>query len=92
MIVKLIEAMRGKEMSFKSYNGVLRKIGRWAVLPVNKIKVILEMELFEKEKKIGICVDFGAGTLFWTKWLKHKVLKVYAVDVIYDKEENIKGG
>lgn len=78
-------------MSFQSYNGALRRIGRYAVLPVNKIRTILEKEIFGQEKKIDICVDFGAGTLFWSEWLKHKVSKVYAVDVIYTKEKNENG-
>lgn len=70
-------------MSFKSYNGVLRRLGRQMVLPVNKIKYILEKEIFE-QVKIDVCVDFGSGTLFWSEWLKHKVLEIYAVDIIYD--------
>ena len=74
-------------MSFKSYNGILRKFGRQAVLPVSKIKAVLEKEIFNSKNTIGICVDFGAGTLFWAEWLKHYVSKMYAVDIIYDREE-----
>ena len=78
-------------MSFKSYNGILRKFGRQAVLPVSKIKAVLEKEIFNSKNTIGICVDFGAGTLFWAEWLKHYVSKMYAVDIIYDREEEKDG-
>lgn len=78
-------------MSFKSYNGMLRKFGRQVVLPVNKIKNILKEEIFNSENTVDICVDFGAGTLFWAEWLKRFVTKMYAVDIIYDNEEEKDG-
>lgn len=77
-------------MSFKGYNGILRKLGRNIVLPYKAIIHIMEKSVFgvNKDKEpIELCVDFGAGTLFWTSWLKNKAKSTYAVDVIYDEEE-----
>lgn len=77
-------------MSFKSCNGRLRKIGRRVVLPVDKIKAVLEKELLAG-KKINLCVDFGGGSLVWAEWLKDKAENTYAVDIIYDKEKSKNG-
>lgn len=77
-------------MSFKSYNGILRKVGRKIVLPVEEIKSILNKELFDKEQ-LDICVDFGAGTLFWSEWLQSKGINTYAVDTIYNEEKTVNG-
>lgn len=74
-------------MSFKGYNGALRKIGRKIVLPVEKIKSILNIELFDKENTLSICVDFGSGTLFWAEWLQSKGVDTYAVDIIYNESK-----
>lgn len=77
-------------MSFKSYNGGLRKIGRQIVLPVSEIKKIMQREIFDKQL-VDVCVDFGAGTLFWTNWLKEKSQEIYAIDIIYENNEFIDG-
>jgi len=72
-------------MAFTSFFASVRKIGRTAVLPVEKIKTIISDTL--AEKNISAALDFGAGTLFWTDWFVHKFkIMVYAVDVYYDSE------
>ncbi len=69
-------------MSFSSYNGFLRRVGRSVVLPVKTIKRIVEKDVFNSTR-IEECVDFGAGTLFWAKWLKKRCSNTIAVDRIY---------
>ena len=77
-------------MSFKSYNGLLRRLGRSVVLPAGPIRETAERELFS-QRTIAVCVDFGAGTRFWSDWLKTKCGRVFAVDLIYDGEEERNG-
>lgn len=77
-------------MSFKSYNGRVRSWGRKLVLPVEEIKKLISEEIFDKHS-VDSCVDMGAGTLFWSKWLKTRVDKVYAVDIIYDEDKSVGG-
>lgn len=75
-------------MSFKGYNGIVRKLGRNIVLPCKAIVRIMEKSVFGINKDpIEVCVDFGAGTLFWTSWLKNNAKMTYAVNVIYDEEK-----
>lgn len=76
-------------MSFSSYNGIVRKYGRKLVLPVENIKRIID-KIFE-EHRIDYCVDFGAGTMFWTEYLSQKCNNTYAVDVIYDNKVDMNG-
>ena len=76
-------------MSFKNFNGIVRKIGRKAVLPDRQIKAALE-KVFERES-LDVCVDFGAGTLFWSEWLQKKCAKTWAVDIIFDTNKTVNG-
>lgn len=70
-------------MGFKNHNEKIRSCGRYMVLPVRKIEKYLNLYLFNK-KSYEVCVDFGAGTLFWSKRFFKKVKKVFAIDLIYD--------
>lgn len=79
-------------MSFKSYNGVIRRLGRGVVLPVGRIKAVVEQEVFsEVRHPVKLCVDFGAGTRFWSDWLRTKCGCTFAVDVIYDSFQERNG-
>ena len=71
-------------MPFYSNLGGIREWGRKLVLPVGRIKALLKNEVFH-HKNINEIIDFGAGTLYWTKWF-HEVTEpenVYSVDVIF---------
>ncbi len=71
-------------MSFYFNAGKIREICRAFVLPIDEIKLIVGRVL-DESKDINIVIDFGAGTLYWSKWLK-KVTngKIIAVDPIFD--------
>ncbi len=69
-------------MGFAEYNGKIRELGRAILLPTKKIKqIVVDSIAFDK---IVQCVDFGAGTMYWSKWLARLCKSVIAVDVIYD--------
>lgn len=70
-------------MSFQNYNGILRRIGRKAVLPEKEIKETISREVFTEEEQLTV-FDFGAGTLGWSQWFQECGQKVYAIDVIYE--------
>lgn len=60
----------------------LKYHGRKAVLPVDEIKRISRSLLVGN--RISEIVDFGAGTLFWSKWFADELgLNVIAVDTAY---------
>jgi hypothetical protein len=70
-------------MAFNNLLASMRKIGRKAVLPTDRIKSICRKAL--AGKNIETILDFGAGTLFWTNWFVQEFKsKVYAVDVYYN--------
>ena len=71
-------------MSFYS-NWKIREWGRQAVLPVNEIKDIIINSVFKKYL-IENVVDFGAGTLYWSKWFKENAEHIYPVDIIYESK------
>ena len=80
-------------MAFNDSLASMRKIGRNAVLPVDRIKAICREAL--ANKNIKTVLDFGSGTLFWTNWFVQEFkAKVYAVDTYYNnatmpKNDNI---
>lgn len=65
---------------------LIRYYGRKLVLPSTEIQHIVCEKIFDNTK-IEYAVDFGGGTLFWSKWLHTYVKNVIAVDTIYEKEE-----
>ena len=71
-------------MSFKSNLGGIRAWGRQLVLPVEKIKAMLKMEIFDKYQ-VDRVIDFGAGTLYWTNWFQEMIRpeNIYPVDIIF---------
>ena len=71
-------------MSFQNNMRGLRAWGREQVLPVEKIKEMLTIEVFNKYH-IDKMIDFGAGTLYWSNWFQQIIGKdnVYPVDIIF---------
>ena len=64
----------------------LKYYGRGVVLPVEKIKETVRKNL--SESNITEVLDFGSGTLFWSKWLADEMkLKVIAVDTMYENNQ-----
>jgi len=60
----------------------LKYYGRKVVLPVDAIKDIVRQTL--KRNSVDYVTDFGAGTLFWSKWFADELgLTVSAVDTAY---------
>lgn len=53
-------------MSFENNLGGIRAWGREMVLPTERIKGLLQTELFRKHT-VNKIIDFGAGTLYWSK-------------------------
>lgn len=74
-------------MGFQTNLGKLRETGRKIVLPAERIKWIITEELLNEKTRITTAIDIGAGTLYWSKWLSHWISKIYAVDVVYEKEQ-----
>lgn len=70
---------------------VIRYYGRKLVLPSSEIQHIVCEQIFNKGINIDYSIDFGGGTLFWSKWLHKYVKNVISVDTFYEKEE-IKDG
>lgn len=73
-------------MSFYSNLGGIRAWGRKLVLPISKIQKLIVECLFEKYhiKKV---IDFGAGTLYWSKWFSGLLGDngdVIPVDIIFE--------
>lgn len=71
-------------MSFKSNLGGIRVWGRKLVLPAERIKKLVQTGILE-QYKVDRVIDFGAGTLYWSKWFEKSFgsKNVYPVDVIY---------
>jgi len=60
----------------------LKYYGRRVVLPVDEIKNIVRQVLMQN--KVSHITDFGAGTLFWSRWFADELgLTVSAVDTAY---------
>ena len=53
-------------MSFENNLGGIRAWGREMVLPTERIKGLLQTELFRKHT-VNKIIDFGAGPLYWSK-------------------------
>lgn len=70
-------------MSFKNNFGKAREIGRNLILPVKKINQLVK-NWVPVSHQISCAVDFGAGTLIWSKWLREFIPQVIAVDTIYE--------
>lgn len=70
-------------MPFETNFGKVREIGRTMILPLDKIKQLVKEKIFDGSD-IESVIDFGAGTLIWSKWLKMFISKVIAVDTIFD--------
>lgn len=75
-------------VTFNTFNNKIREIGRKVVCPSNQIYRLLCKYVFANN--VDLFVDFGAGTLFWSKMFKEKVNKIYAVDVIYTNSNDMK--
>lgn len=73
---------------FKKYGGILRKVGRKVVLPETRIKEVIKSNILDKFE-LNAVYDFGAGTLFWSEWFSQYANKVFAIDTIYDKKEQV---
>ena len=78
-------------MAFSNQLSALRKIGRKAVLPTNKIQSIVLSKWGGKSNQddISTVIDFGAGTLYWSYWFakQYRDAKIYAVDSYYAKHK-----
>lgn len=74
-------------MSFQSNLGGIRAWGRKWVLPVDLIKMIIKEEVFDKYY-IDKIINFGAGTLYWSKWFQTLVgtENIYPVDIIFKEK------
>jgi len=71
-------------MPFNNLFQKTRQVGRKIVLPVDNIKTIITSILVDIDVKA--IIDFGAGTLFWSKWFYQKYrCRVLAVDLFYDE-------
>lgn len=70
-------------MSFKNNLGIIRELGRNLILPVSMIKEIVKYTIFDTYT-VDSAIDFGAGTLLWSKWLREYITNVIAVDTIYE--------
>jgi hypothetical protein len=75
-------------MAFTKKLGLIRYYGRKVVLPSDKIKKILTEEVFRDNIAEGCMIDFGAGTLYWSKWFYRYIKKVIAVDIYYKNSIN----
>lgn len=64
----------------------IRYYGRKVVLPTTEIKKIVYDKIFSGNT-INSAIDFGGGTLFWSKWLHNYVKHVASVDTFYKKNE-----
>ena len=61
----------------------LKYFGRGIVLPVDAIKNTIRQTLTKNH--VSQITDFGAGTLFWSKWFAEELeLTVFAVDTAYE--------
>lgn len=78
-------------MAFTSKMELIRYYGRKVVLPSDKIKKIVVDEVFKNDMSEESIIDFGAGTLYWSKWLFEHVKTVIAVDVYYKENVNEQG-
>jgi len=79
-------------MAFTNKMELIRYYGRKLVLPSNEIKEIVAKEVFKDEMtRRGGIIDFGAGTLYWSKWISQYVKTVVAVDVYYKEGINAEG-
>ena len=71
-------------------NEQLRYYGRKLVLPADEIKKICLAAI--DKNTVDSIVDFGAGTLFWSRWLEETYhCPVYAVDLSYPKDRAPEG-
>lgn len=75
-------------MSFYSNLGGIRTWGRKLVLPAEEIKKLLKKELFD-QYRVDKVIDFGAGTLYWSRWFQEIAgeKNIYPVDVIFKETE-----
>lgn len=79
-------------MSFENNLGGIRAWGREMVLPTERIKGLLQTELFRKHT-VNKIIDFGAGTLYCSKWFQTAVPQenIYPVDVIFHGLDEYEG-
>ena len=78
-------------MSFYKNFGNLSSWGRNLVLPAEKIKAVLCEKFFGKNKKVDRVIDFGAGTLYWSKFFAEKLenpKNIFPVDEIFDNNSS----
>lgn len=76
-------------MAFTDKGNLIRYYGRKVVLPSDKIKSIIVEQVFKNDVHDGSVIDFGAGTLYWSKWLYKYVKTVIAVDVYYKENTTV---
>lgn len=73
-------------MAFTTTFRSLRRVGRKVVLPSDKIKEIVKSQI---PLINGGIIDLGAGTQYWSNWLRDAYqTRVYAVDSYYKEKQN----
>lgn len=65
--IRIIKSDGEISMAFTSKMKIIRYYGRKLVLPSDKIKKIVIDKIFNNDIQKEYIIDFGVGTLYWSK-------------------------